>query len=325
MSLPTNADPLIASIAAGFPLRPIPAPSVRPWAGLRLGDADANVGEMWLAGPDSLVEATRGEQVSLDALAAAAGVALVGEAGMRLLGPRFPLIVKLIDAAEWLSLQVHPSDELASQLYGAGALGKTEAWLVLDAELGVDLITGPGRTLAEDELREAIADGTLDMDGCEVRPAVPGNTLLVEAGTLHAIGAGAFVYEIEQPSDLTFRVSDWGRAAVPGRSLHRAESLRALRADAHAIPVGRDWQLDGGALEVREFRLEILDLPGPIDRRPGGRSLEVVTVIEGEAQASGGGWSERLARWETLIVPASAAAYRIEGIAAGRVCIGSVP
>ena len=65
MSLPTNADPLIASIAAGFPLRPIPAPSVRPWAGRRLGDADANVGEMWLAGPDSLVETTRGEQVSL--------------------------------------------------------------------------------------------------------------------------------------------------------------------------------------------------------------------------------------------------------------------
>ena len=325
MSLPTNADPLIASIAVGFPLRPIPAPSVRPWAGLRLGDADANVGEMWLAGPDSLVATAGDAQVSLDALAAAAGVALVGEAGMRLLGPRFPLIVKLIDAAEWLSLQVHPSDELASQLYGAGALGKTEAWLVLDAELGVDLITGPGRTLAEDELREAIADGTLDMDGCEVRPAVPGNTLLVEAGTLHAIGAGAFVYEIEQPSDLTFRVSDWGRAAVPGRSLHRAESLRALRADAHAIPVGRDWQLDGGALEVREFRLEILDLPGPIDRRPGGRSLDVVTVIEGEAQVMGSGWSERLARWETLVVPASAAAYRIEGIAAGRVCIGSVP
>ncbi len=325
MSLPDNNDPVIASIAAGFPLRPIPAPSVRPWAGRRLGDADANVGEMWLAGPDSLVETTRGEQVSLDALAGAAGVALVGEAGMRLLGPRFPLIVKLIDAAEWLSLQVHPSDELASQLYGAGALGKTEAWLVLDAELGVSLITGPGLALAEDELRAAIADGTLDMDGCEVRPAVAGDTLLVEAGTLHAIGAGAFVYEIEQPSDLTFRVSDWGRSAVPGRSLHPAESLRALRADAHAIPVGRDWQLDGGALEVREFRLEIAALPGPVERRPGGRSLEVVTVIDGEAQASGSGWSERLARWETLVVPASAAAYRIEGIAAGRVCIGSVP
>jgi mannose-6-phosphate isomerase len=325
VSLPDNADPVIASIVAGFPLRPIPAPRVRPWAGLRLGDADANVGEMWLAGPDSLVATTWGEPASLDALAAAAGAALVGEAGMRLLGPRFPLIVKLIDAAEWLSLQVHPSDELAAELYGAGALGKTEAWLVLDAEPGVDLITGPGLALAEDELRAAIADGTLDRDRCEVRPAVSGDTLLVATGTLHAIGAGAFVYEIEQPSDLTFRVSDWGRPAVPGRTLHPAESLRALRADAHAIPVGRGWQLDGGALEVHEFRLEILDLPGPIERRPGGRSLEVVSVVEGVAQVSGRGWSERLARWETLVVPASAAAYRIEGSAVGRVCIGSTP
>lgn len=325
MSLPARDDPVIASIVAGFPLRPIPAPSVRPWAGLRLGDADANVGEMWLAGPDSLVATTGDAQVSLDALAAVAGAALVGEAGMRLLGPRFPLIVKLIDAAEWLSLQVHPSDELAAELYGTGALGKTEAWLVLDAEPGVDLITGPGRTLGEDELRAAIADGTLDRDRCEVRPAVSGDTLLVEAGTLHSIGAGAFVYEIEQPSDLTFRVSDWGRAAVAGRSLHPAESLRALRVDAHAVPVGRGWQLDGGALDVREFRFEIADLPGPVERRPGGRSLEVVTAIEGVAEVSAGGWSERLARWETLVVPAAAAAYRIEGTATGRVCIGSIP
>lgn len=325
MTRPASDDPVIASIAAGFPLRPIPSPSVRPWAGWRLGDADANVGEMWLAGPDSLVETPGGAGVRLDELAAVGGAAFVGEAGMRLLGPRFPLIVKLIDAAEWLSLQVHPSDEVAAEMYGERALGKTEAWLVLDAESGVDLITGPGRTLAEDELRAAIADGTLDRDRCEVRPAVPGDTLLVEAGTLHSIGAGALVYEIEQPSDLTFRVSDWGRPAVPGRSLHPAESLRALRADAHAIPVGRGWQLEGGALEVREFRLEIVDLPGPIDRRPGGRSLEVVTVIEGEAQVSGDGWSERLARWETLVVPASAAAYRIGGSATGRVCIGSIP
>ena len=98
--------------------------------------------------------------------------------------------------------------------------------------------------------------------------AIPGDTLLVEVGTLHAIGAGTFVYEIEQPSDLTFRISDWGRPAVPGRSLHPAESLRALRTDAHAVPVGRGWHLDGGALAVCEFRLEILDLPAPVSAAP---------------------------------------------------------
>jgi mannose-6-phosphate isomerase len=322
---PTLAEPVIAAISAGFPLRPIPAPSIRPWAGHRLGNSADHVGERWLAGPDSLVETVPGELASLDAIAAATGAAFVGEAGFRLLGPRFPLIVKLIDAAEWLSLQVHPSDELAAELYGAGTLGKTEAWLVLDADPGAELITGPGADLSEKGLRAAVAAGTLGRDECAVRPAVPGGTLLIQAGTLHAIGAGTFVYEIEQPSDLTFRISDWGRPAVPGRSLHPEESLRALRADAHAVPVGRDWQLDRGALTVREFRLEIAPLPGPVNRNPGGRSLEVVTVLEGAARVTGDGWSERLARWETLVVPASAAGYSIEGAAGGRICVGGVP
>jgi mannose-6-phosphate isomerase len=322
---PTLPEPVISAIAAGLPLRPIPVPSIRPWAGHRLGEAADQVGELWLAGPDSLVETAPGELASLDALAAATGADLVGEAGFRLLGPRFPLIVKLIDAAEWLSLQVHPSDALAAELYGPGALGKTEAWLILEADAGTQLVTGPGADLSEVDLRAAIAAGTLERDACEVRPAVPGETLLLEPGTLHAIGAGTFVYEIEQPSDLTFRISDWGRPAVPGRSLHPEESLRAIRADAHAVPLGQDWHLDGGALAVREFRLEILDLPGAFVRHPGGRSLEVVTVLDGVVLVTGDGWSERLDRWETLVIPASAAGYRIESGAGGRVCIGSVP
>jgi mannose-6-phosphate isomerase len=316
---------VLASVAAGRPLRPIPSPSIRPWAGHRLAEPERHVGELWLAGPASLVEVAPGESLDLGAIAASAGVALVGDAGMRLLGPRFPLIVKLIDAAEWLSLQVHPPDELARELYGPEALGKTEAWLVLDADPGAELVTGPGAEIGEADLRAAIAAGTLDRTGCLTRPAVTGDTLLVAAGTLHAIGAGTFVYEIEQPSDLTFRISDWGRPPVPGRSLHPVESLRALQADAHAVPAGRDWHLDGGALTVREFRLEILGLPGVFVRQPGGRSLEVVTVIEGEALVTGDGWVERLARWETLVVPAASVGYRIEGTAEARITIGSVP
>ena len=319
----------LESIAAGRPLRPIPVVSVRPWAGRRLGPPGDRVGELWLAGPGSIVAdgatGATDQEATLDAIAATAGAALVGEAGLRLLGPRFPLIVKLIDPAEWLSLQVHPSDALAAELYGPGALGKTEAWLILDADPESRLVTGPAAGLAEADLRAAIAAGTLDRDDCEIRPAVPGDALLVETGTLHAIGAGAFVYEIEQPSDLTFRISDWGRPAVPGRTLYPAESLRAIRPDARVRPVGRDWHLDGGALVVPEFRLEVALLPGPVLRSPAGRSLEVVTVIEGEAVLTGQGWSERLARWETLVVPASAADYRIDGVAGARVCIGSVP
>ena len=109
---------ILAAIAHGRPLRPVPMPSVRPWAGRRLGPPADHVGELWLAGPDSRVLRGARRARTLDQLAATAGASLVGSQGMGLLGPRFPLIVKVIDAAEWLSLQVHPTDELAVELYG---------------------------------------------------------------------------------------------------------------------------------------------------------------------------------------------------------------
>lgn len=306
-------------------LRPVPRRSLRPWAGTRLGGEGEQVGELWLAGPDSVVDAGTWGTLTLDELAATTGEALVGRRGMALLGPRFPLLVKLIDAAEWLSLQVHPSDALAAELYGAGALGKAEAWVVLDAAPGTALITGPRHGLPADELRQAIRASTVGRDHCDERPATPGEVLLLETGTLHAIGAGAFVYEIEQPSDLTFRVSDWGRLATPGRDLRIEESLRAIRPDAHARPVGQDWRLDGGALTVPQFRLEIAAVADGLTRAPAGESPEVVTVIRGRAVVSGDGWREPLDTYGTLVVPASVPGYRVEGSDDGLACIGTLP
>jgi mannose-6-phosphate isomerase len=280
------------------------------------------VGELWLAGPDSVVATEAGDR-TLDALAAELGEALVGARGMALLGPRFPLIVKLIDAGDWLSLQVHPDDALARDLYGPEAVGKTEAWLVIDADPAGQLVTGPADDLDEAELREAIAAGTVSHRHCHRRPAVPGETLLIRTGTLHAIGTGAFVYEIEQPSDLTFRISDWGRPT--GRALHTSEALRALQPQLYAEPAGSGFRLAGGALEVREFRLELPDLASPIDRRPGGQSCEIVTAIRGTLQVTGAGWSETLVPYETLVVPAAVDAYEIAGPADGIACVGSLP
>ena len=311
--------------ALAVPLRPIPQRSLRPWAGHRLGSAGEQVGELWLAGPASVVEIAGVGPTTLDDLAANGAAAFTGERSMALVGPRFPLLVKLIDAAAWLSLQVHPDDAVAAELRGEGELGKDEAWLVLDAEPGASLVTGPRRDRAEPALRAAIGDGTLGRAHCEERPCRPGDALLLEAGTMHAIGPGTFVYEIEQPSDITFRMSDWGRPATAARPLHVAESLRALRPDAHAVPVGRDWTLDGGALTAPKFRLEVVAVPPAMTRRPAGESLEIVTAIEGTAEVTGDGWREALAPYDTVVIPASVTEYRIEAPSASRVCIGSVP
>ncbi len=292
------------------PLRPVPEPSVRPWAGRRLGPPGASVGEMWLAGPGLRAAAGLDDPATLDELAARHGAALVGARGMALLGPRFPLIVKLIDSDDWLSLQVHPDDDLARDLYGPDAVGKAEAWVVLDAGPATELVTGPSPDLTVPQLRAVVADGTMQLSDCATTAARAGDTLMIRAGTIHAIGAGSFVYEIEQPSDLTFRISDWGRPT--GRALHPAESLRAIVPEAHALPVGSGWDLDGGALTVREFRLELVHGPHAGERRPAGETLEVVTVLRGSATAHGDGWRVDLEVRDTIVVPAAVPSYTLE-------------
>ena len=303
-------------------LRPLPAPSARPWAGDRLGDG---VGELWLAGPDSLVDVGDGTPRTLDELAAIHGVALVGTNGMARLGARFPLLTKVIDAHAWLSLQVHPSDELAASLFGPGTLGKTEAWVVLDAAPGALLITGPSRSLDEARLRDAIGSGTMGQPECDEHPGRPGDAWFLRAGTIHAIGPGLLVFEIEEPSDLTFRISDWGRPATAARPLHTHEALLAVRPRSHALPSGFAWRLDGGELRVPEFRLELVSGPGTDRRRPGDRTLEIVTALRGRVVAVGDGWREILEPYETLVVPASMRAYSLEPESDAVAAVGSVP
>ncbi len=308
-------------VAPRMPLRPQAAPSLRPWAGRRLGNG--GVGELWLAGPDSLVDGGGGA-ISLESLAASRRELFIGSRAAGLAGHHFPLLIKIIDAAEWLSLQVHPSDAVAVELHGPGSVGKTEAWVVLDADPDARLITGPRTDLAEADVRAGIASGTLDLPRCEARAARAGDAYLIPAGTIHAIGAGLLVYEIEQPSDLTYRISDWGRPPTPGRRLHTAEALRAVAPASHAIRSGHGFRLDGDSISVPEFRLEIVTGSGA-DRRPAGTSLEIVTAVAGGVSVTGAGWRERLEPFQTLVVPASVPRYSIATDERAMAFVGSIP
>lgn len=304
------------------PLRPLPVASRRPWAGGRLGDG---IGELWLAGPNSQVDVGDGTQRTLDELAADHGTALVGSDGIALLGARFPLLAKVIDADAWLSLQVHPSNELALSLFGPAAVGKNEAWVVLDAVPGASMITGPNRSLDEARLRDAIGSGAMGHAECDERPGRPGDTWYVPSGTIHAIGAGLLVFELEQPSDLTFRISDWGRPATTARPIQAHEALLAVRPRSHAQPSGFAWRLDGGELRVREFRLELLARAVPDRRTPAGRTVEVVTALRGRTVVAGDRWREILEPFETLVIPASMSAYTIEPEPDAVAAVGSIP
>jgi mannose-6-phosphate isomerase len=155
---------------------------------------------------------------------------LVGNCGDDLLGrnvpqQQFPLLFKFLDCNRTLSVQVHPNDEQGAQL-DPPDLGKTEAWVVLAAEPGSKIYAGLKRGVTREMLSRAIAAGTSDDCLHEFEPAV-GDCVFIQAGTVHALGAGLVIAEIQQASDTTFRLFDWNRVDAEGRprQLHIEESL----------------------------------------------------------------------------------------------------
>ncbi len=133
--------------------------------------------------------------------------------------PYFPLLIKLIDAKDKLSVQVHPADDYA--LKNEGEFGKTEAWYVVDCEEGASLIYGFKEEISKEEFRRRIEDNTL-LEVCNKVPVKKGDLFFIPAGTLHAIGEGILIAEVQQNSNTTYRVSDYGRLGADGkpRELH---------------------------------------------------------------------------------------------------------
>jgi mannose-6-phosphate isomerase len=302
------------------PLRTVPDLRPRVWGGSRLAALRGKsptpsdpIGEAWVIGEGSLVAAGPFAGRTVADLAAEHGEALLGADGMAQADGRFPLLAKLLDARDWLSIQVHPDDATAARLEGPGHLGKMEGWYVLETEPGAQLIVGVRAGVDPALVRAAVLDGSLPelLVTTDVRP---GDVFLIRAGTLHSIGPGVLLYEIQQSSDLTYRVSDWGRPASAGRPLHLEQSLAAL--DPTAVAVPRATALDpDDRLTVLECEKFVADLVAVRDREArldtDGRSFHAITVVSGSVVVAGIGWLEPLASCESLIVPAENGAYEI--------------
>ncbi|HYE02640.1 MAG TPA: class I mannose-6-phosphate isomerase [Phycisphaerales bacterium] len=238
-------------------LAPILLPKV--WGGRRLVRLGKPlppaelIGESWeLADLEqtSLSGAGGGARRSLIASGPLAGMTIrhAAEAwGPGLLGPDhppsapFPLLVKYLDARENLSVQVHPSPAYARS--NPGAHLKTECWLVLEAEPGAVIYKGLRRAVSPADLAAAARDGALP-GLLHAEPAVPGQMHLLPSGTIHALGAGVLVAEVQTPSDTTFRLFDWGRA---GRELHLDEAVECYAGGAAWRAPAPTWLGSGGA------------------------------------------------------------------------------
>ncbi|MCW5879376.1 MAG: class I mannose-6-phosphate isomerase [Anaerolineae bacterium] len=298
------------------------------WGGrerLRPGQLTA---EAWVVYENDRIDGGPLAGRTLGEVAAEQGAALLGRRAVTRTGSRFPLLIKLLDCEQWLSLQVHPNDEQAVRLAGKGHFGKTEAWHILAADPGATLIAGirPGTTQAA--LAAAIRDGRV-IDLAEPLAVNPGDTVVMRAGTLHALGPGLFVYEVQQTSDLTYRVYDWGRPQTAARGLHLDQSIAvtdpAALASATPAPGLGDGEC-GVLCHTEYFTLTMLHSQGrACDLDTAGETFHALTVIDGTAQLIIGGMEVgALGEYASVVIPAATGAYRLEPAPAFRALKASV-
>jgi len=285
------------------------------WGGSRLRPGHVPTAEAWVIYEgDRIASGTLAGQTLAEA-AAAYGAALLGRRAVQRTGTRFPLLIKLLDCAQWLSLQVHPNDEQAARLEGPGQFGKTEAWYFIEAEPGAEILCGlrPGMTKAN--LEEAIRRGTI-LDWTQRLTIHAGDAILLKPGMIHALGPGLLVYEVQQTSDITYRVFDWNRPATQGRKLHLEQALAVTDVNAAAQIIPQPPFAGGDQRELVAcpyFTLQLLaGQTNSISLDTGGESFHALTLIEGGAQVEGPGWRLELNRFETVVIPAACGSYQVQ-------------
>lgn len=240
-------------------------------------------------------------------------------AGRAVAGSPFPLLVKLLDCRELLSIQVHPSDCIAREL-GVGTLGKTEAWVVLHSEPDARIYAGLREGVTREVLENRLDAGTLT-DCLHWFTPRPGDCVFLRAGTVHAVGGGVLMAEVQQSSDATFRLFDWNRLGADGkpRTLHRAEALRSIDWSAGPVDPVPGQPLDGLSagnrgqrlVDCDYFALDHFHLAAPLDL-PYPQRLSLWMVLSGRVRLSSPttGNARDCRPGDTRLIPASAPPLR---------------
>ena len=227
---------------------------------------------------------------------------------------QFPILIKLIDAKENLSVQVHPDNEYAARV--EGGYGKTEMWVVLDADEGAELIYGFRREVTKEEFASAIRENTL-LELANRVPVKKGDVFFIESGTLHAIGKGILIAEIQQNSNTTYRVYDYGRLGTDGkpRPLHIEKALDVTS----LIPVSRKNSAvnEGAARQVLSsceyFTTERCSLAGGCELAVDDTSFHSLLILEDGCELHSAHGDLALQKGDSVFLPAGFGTYSVNG------------
>jgi len=281
------------------------------------------VGEAWIAssreGAESRIQGGPHDGRTIADLVQNDAVAWLGRDVVAESGPEFPLLVKIIDAATDLSMQVHPDERLARRL-GDEARAKTECWWILAAEPEARLYLGLKPDVSDEALREGIAGGAFE-DLVESHALEPGDFFFVPSGAVHAIGGGVLLLEIQEASDTTYRLYDWGRVDADGkpRELHVEQGLEAARARPRNLgrvtprPVADLPYVREVMVNADEFTVERLRFDSSVEGRTDGRRFHLAVVLEGrvrlEIEPPRGPSLGPFSPWTTIMLPADLGRY----------------
>lgn len=285
---------------------------IAPYKGIATDQT--SIGESWeisaVPGHVSVVDRGPFAGKSLTELIDEYGADLLGEDIYRRFGSNFPLLIKLIDAKADLSVQVHPDDELAKQRHNCP--GKTEMWHIIDTAPEAKIYVGLTEKITPDDYERRVADNSI-MEVIDSYDSAAGDTFFLPAGRIHAIGAGNLLAEIQETSDITYRIYDYDRRDADGnpRELHTAEARDAI--DYNVYPDYKSHPTDSLLADCSHFTVDRIEstADGASVSLPRRReSFTIVMCLDGEAEltfaaADADSQSVKITRGETLLFPAT--------------------
>jgi len=295
------------------------------WGGQKLkqlfnkNSPSSQTGESWeisdVEGNDSIISNGHYKGKSIKWLLEEFGSSFVGKKVFERFGTKFPLLIKFIDAAEALSVQLHPNDKIAKEKHNS--FGKTEMWYILQADQDAEVIMGFKNKITKAEYKELVEANKL-VDALNSEKVKNGDAFIINPGFVHAIGAGVLLAEIQQTSDITYRIYDWDRVSDSGerRELHTDLALEAIDLSHKSdfwIKYDERKNKSSKLFHNQYFKTNIIELDSEITRDYSDLDSFVILMgVEGKSIVKTDGDQEVLRQGETMLVPASISKISIE-------------
>ncbi|WP_027124481.1 type I phosphomannose isomerase catalytic subunit [Gelidibacter mesophilus] len=306
-----------------YPLKFHPILKDKIWGGTKLNSflhknsKLPNIGESWeisdVEGDTSLVSNGSLENQSLKHLLSTYKADLIGKKNYEKFGNKFPLLIKFIDAKEDLSIQLHPNDALAAKRHNS--FGKTEMWYVMQADADSNLIVDFNQKMTPELYLEHLENKSLPkiLNFDKVKA---GDTYFIEVGRVHAIGAGVLLAEIQQTSDITYRIYDWDRTDELGneRELHTDLAIDAIGFDMEdnfRVSYDKNANTSNEMVKCPYFTTNYLKVTTELQKQNSHDSFMIYICVEGKAQIKTENHSITINKGETILLPAAISTYQI--------------